>query len=212
METPYKCIHTVIMTQRKNNIVDFKSRDNRSRGNETQEQALERLFNEHGNALLKFLLGRMGNHNSDVDVEDIRQDVFVRLAKRKDLDNLLPAGKKGARTYLYTTANNLIVDLERSKKIRRKHQDAARQRTDEHCAETPDLMVEGIQTQHMLEEAILKLPPTLRQVFVLNRFQFMSYKDIAVSMNLSVRTVEKYVADAVIKIRKQVKRAQEEGL
>ena len=171
---------------------------------------LERLFNEHGVALRRFLLARLG---TSADLDDIAQDVFERLARIDDLEQRIPPGGPGGRTFIYTTANNLIVDMERRKAVRHRHQQAERQGVEEHSfSAAPDAMVEGIRTADALEKAILKLPKKWRQAFVMHRFNQMSYKQIAGKMNLSVRTVEKYVSVALARVRTAVEKSQGRSL
>ena len=49
----------------------------------------------------------------------------------------------------------------------------------------------------LLEKAIGRLPPKCREVFVLSRFSNMTYKQIAASLNISVKTVENQLGKAL---------------
>lgn len=52
-------------------------------------------------------------------------------------------------------------------------------------------------TKKQLEEVLNCLPPTRKQVFVLNRLQGYSYKEIAEQLSISPRTVEKHISLAI---------------
>ncbi|UKT63493.1 RNA polymerase sigma factor [Pedobacter mucosus] len=51
--------------------------------------------------------------------------------------------------------------------------------------------------KQQLESVLNCLPPTRKQVFVLNRLQGYSYKEIAEQLSISPRTVEKHISLAV---------------
>ncbi|WP_316735571.1 RNA polymerase sigma factor [Pedobacter aquatilis] len=52
-------------------------------------------------------------------------------------------------------------------------------------------------TKIQLEAVLNCLPPTRKQVFVLNRLQGYSYKEIAEQLSISPRTVEKHISLAI---------------
>lgn len=52
-------------------------------------------------------------------------------------------------------------------------------------------------TNKQLEMVLNCLPPTRKQVFVLNRLQGYSYKEIAEQLSISPRTVEKHISLAI---------------
>ena len=51
-----------------------------------------------------------------------------------------------------------------------------------------------------------ELKPRWRQAFVLNRFNHMSYHDVAKTMNVSTKTVEKYIGKALLHLRSTLSR------
>ena len=186
------------MTHNKNNVVDFK------RPEESRGQVLERLFNEHGAALRSFLRARLGA----ADVEDVVQEVFVRLARMTDLDSRLPAGGKENRAYIFMAANNMIVDMERRKAVRRRHQEDEKHGGMVDLYDiSPEITVAGVQELGLIEKAIVELPPKWRKAFVFSRFGHLSYKEIAQKMGVTTRTVENYMSNALTKLRSTISRA-----
>ena len=49
--------------------------------------------------------------------------------------------------------------------------------------------------------AIDGMKPHWRRAFVLNRFSQLSYRDVARTMNVSTKTVEKYISKALLHLR-----------
>ncbi len=56
-----------------------------------------------------------------------------------------------------------------------------------------------------IESAINNLPPKCKKVFELSRFNDLKYKEIAESLNISVKTVENQIVIALKRIHEQIK-------
>ena len=163
------------------------------------QQILEQLFREHGEALRSFLLGRVRNK---ADIEDIIQDVFSRLARQKDLNARHHMEARQNRAYIFTMANNLIVDMERRKAVRSQYCVENQQNPAGKVYElSPDVVVVAQEQLSTVKEAIKGLKPTWRTAFVLSRFKHMSYKEISAVMGVTERQVEAFVARAVVKLK-----------
>ncbi len=192
------------MARKESKVVDLKGRRQ-----ETREQVLERLFREHGAALRRFLRGRTG---SDDDLEDVVQEVFLRLAKMDDLDERMGVGRGNSRAFIFTAANHLVVDLERRKAVRWQYKARFRDEASEQVQNvTPDRILSADRDLHMVKDVIMKLRPNCRQAFVLNRFENLSYPQVADRMGISVKHVEKLMSSALVKLRDAARRARETG-
>jgi RNA polymerase sigma-70 factor (ECF subfamily) len=64
-----------------------------------------------------------------------------------------------------------------------------------------DDVVDGRERIRLLARAIAALPPQCAKVFILRKLQGMSQKEIAVRLNISVRTVENHVALGLTRCR-----------
>lgn len=58
---------------------------------------------------------------------------------------------------------------------------------------------------HKLNEAIHKLPDSYREAFVMHRFKEMTYKEIAVQLNVSVKTVDYRIQQALKQLAIELK-------
>ncbi|MDE0443641.1 MAG: hypothetical protein OXL38_16205 [Gammaproteobacteria bacterium] len=90
---------------------------------ETRQQALDRLYDEHAGALRRFITVRVAGN---LDVEDLVQEVYARLARMDAVPERLPAGRRSTRAFLLTVANRLVIDRERHRGVRREHDERLR--------------------------------------------------------------------------------------
>lgn len=171
------------------------------RRRETREQVLERLFNEHGSALRGFLRVRL---DVGSDVEDIVQEVFIKLAKLDGLQDRLQPGRMQNRSFLFAITSNLVVDLERKKRVRRRYAEEQQARAKEELPvnnASPEAITLAKKELEQVKSVLLEMRPCWREAFILNRFRHRSYREVAVDMDISVKTVEKYIKKALIQIR-----------
>ncbi len=173
------------------------------RRRETRTRLLEQLFVEHRSDLRAFLAARLGVTDNS-NLEDVIQEVFIRLAKAKALPPEVVAGQQKGVSYLLATAHHHVIDMERGNARRRRFMEReAREKKSEIAAElTPEKAAIAAERLEQLKQVIDQMRPKWRRVFVLSRFRFMSYKEIARDMGLSVKQVEKHMQNALICIRR----------
>lgn len=166
---------------------------------ETREQTLDRLYAAHAAAVRRFIAARVGN----LDVEDLLQEVYARLARMDALPEKLPPGSRSTRSFLLTVANRLVIDRERHRGVRRQHDEHLRvlRDADESGSPSPESIVLARDDLDAVAAALEELKPQWRRAFVLNRFNYMSYRDVAKAMNVSPKTVEKYIGKALLHLR-----------
>jgi RNA polymerase sigma-70 factor, ECF subfamily len=161
--------------------------------------AFEELIEKH-QALVAGTVARMLGSNSDV--EDIAQQVFIRVWK--SARRYVPRAK--FTTWLLKITRNLVFnELRRTK--RRAHvplqPDAGAEdlplKDDINLA--PDASVLEMELRRTIEEAILQLPETQRMALVLRRYEQLSYEEIADVLNLSVPAVKSVLFRARSELR-----------
>ncbi|QFT53732.1 RNA polymerase sigma factor [Microbulbifer sp. THAF38] len=170
--------------------------------NKARKTLLERLFAEHGQALVRFVARIV---KSPDDAEDIAQHAYLRLQKLSDEKEL-----ENPRAYLYQIANNLAVDQLRRGKLHMEYlnQQASLEgesHSDDHADhQSPERVLAARQQLQSIYEAMDKLPLKCRQAFLLHRTRGLSYSEIAHEMNISVSSVEKYILQALKACRRKV--------
>jgi RNA polymerase sigma-70 factor (ECF subfamily) len=150
--------------------------------------AVNDLYCEHHGWLNGWLRKRLGNA---FDAADLTQDTFVRVIKaRSALDIREP------RPYLSRIANGLLIDLFRRRSLEQAYLEA--------LASLPEALQPSLEEQAILLQALVEidrllqgLGPKVKQVFMLSQFDGLTYPQIAEHMNISVRSVNNYMAKAM---------------
>ena len=158
---------------------------------DAQRAFLVLLFNKYRGALLRHVERLV--HSRD-DAAELVQETYLRVMRRVQSSRFEAA----ARGYLFRTATNLARDHFRRQRFR------AHDRLDE-LAEAdlpegclpPDQTVAADELRTLLRACILELPPVTRAVFLKARSQNLGYAAIARELGLSVRTVERRMAEAM---------------
>lgn len=135
---------------------------------------------------------------SDLDTaQDITQEVFVRLYEKRD-ELLIHTSLKA---FLYTSVKNRCLDYLKSNKIRQKHKEAIQK---ESSVFTEEEEIEQTELQEKIYKAIQSLPDQNQKIFILSRFEGKTNQEIAEELNISKRTVETHISNALKKIRQLV--------
>jgi RNA polymerase sigma factor (sigma-70 family) len=131
------------------------------------------------------------------DVDDLTQDVFVRLAGPGGQTHLLKP-----EAFVFTLARNLVRDRARRLYTKASFQSIAAEDAQLSCGRpTPERRLELEQDLEDVERLLAALKPTAREAFVLHRVHGESYAAIAARMNISVSMVEKHIMSAMQAMR-----------
>jgi len=152
------------------------------------------LYREHRPALAGFLKNRAPAQ----EVGDLLQECFRRLFSSRSYPRIL--GEE-PRAYLFRTARNLLAERHRSRT--RRMADEHRSFEDPNIAgPDPHLALEARDQMRRIEDALARLKPRTRTIFLLHRFDGLSYDEIAAAEGISVKGVEKQIAKAMLAIRR----------
>jgi len=165
--------------------------------------AFEQLIERH-QTLVAGTVARMLGSNSDV--EDIAQQVFIRVWKS--------AGRYVARakftTWLLKITRNLVFNEMRRAK-RHPHlpvqmePEADEIPLKDEATATPDATLLQAELEQAIEKAITLLPETQRMALILRRYEELSYEEIADVLNLSVPAVKSLLFRARTELRELLK-------
>ena len=131
--------------------------------------------------------------------EDVVQEVFVSLWKRRQVQaiEVLPA-------YLHQAVRFQVLKAIRAGKASADFIARLGKVTETIMEEEPVLFKE---MQGLFAEILARMPEDVQDVFLLNREKGMSYREIAMVKNISVKTVEKKMSFALREFRKGVQEA-----
>lgn len=149
--------------------LDATDRDLIARWQRGEERAATLLVERHATAVGRYV----SSLGLRVGVEEVVQDAFVRafgsLASFR--------GESAFRTWLFTIARRLVSDHRRA---RRRHREDSEVQEGDAATEYDALddVIAG-ESQRRMQQALTRLTPTQREVFVLRVNEGMSYKEIA---------------------------------
>ncbi|MBL8268797.1 RNA polymerase sigma factor [Steroidobacter sp.] len=163
---------------------------------------VERLFREHNEALVRFLLVRLRSSHA---AREVAQEAYVRLLR---LDR--PIGTAShLQSLLFRTAANLATDRQRRERKYVSSADWPLFFDNLPDVRTPERQASSAQTAQRLERLIAALPPKCREAFLLNRVDGLDFASIAQRMSLSERMVRAYVSRALLHCRTRVDEFEE---
>ncbi|MBD3287810.1 RNA polymerase sigma-70 factor [candidate division KSB1 bacterium] len=158
-------------------------------------RSFELLFNSYAESLLKFAVRYV--HDLNI-AEDIIQNVFMTVWKyRSELQE-----QKNIKSYLFTITKNQCLKYIRHNKVEQEY--AARELSTESESTTPLDIVQEKETRHSINNAIQELPEKCRIIFCMNRFDRLTYAEIAEIQGISIKTVETQMMRALKYLRKKL--------
>jgi RNA polymerase sigma-70 factor (ECF subfamily) len=157
--------------------------------------AFGRLYKSYFEQLVRFSCNYLNELES---AENVVQDVFCNVWKnRKRLDS-----RKNIKSYLYQAVRNQSLKYIRHQKIRREY--ISNNIFINVDSEPSDSLVKYKELETAVNKAIRKLPKKCYTVFTMNRFNNLSYKEIADILGISVKAVEKQMTRAFKILKKQL--------
>jgi len=137
------------------------------------------------------------------DADDLLQEAYARLWLI-DLSKI-----ENARGYLYAIVRNLLGEHARRARIvpmeRLGEIEALRIPSDE---PGPERQATARQELERLERIVEALPEQGRRAFQLQKFRGLSQREIAQTMNISEKTVEKHLATALLRVLDTLKQEE----
>lgn len=161
-----------------------------------KEENFKWVFEQLYGPVLAYAKTLTNNHDK---AKDIAQNCFIILwQKRPDLID-----SPTLQRFLFTTAYNSFVDLYR--KEQRKNTILDDIKYSMAYEYTSEENVDIDQRIKKLDLVIQQLPPKCQQILLLNKRDGLKYREIAMKMDISVKTVESQMRIAFIKIRESFK-------
>jgi len=162
---------------------------------------IERLYDEHAQALYAFLLNLTRN---EPDTRDLLQEIFVKLAREPDLLD----GVRDERAFLIRLAHNAAIDLirRRGTRARARENFAAEMISPFAPAGDPDETF----SRNELSVALAELPEEQRAVVHLKLWEGLTFEEIAAALEISPNTAASRYRYGLDKLRERLRPVYEE--
>jgi len=161
--------------------------------NVCEDHIFSEVFKTHSKTVFNFIFYKFGNEEK---AHDAVQEAFVKLWQ-----NCAKVSPEKAKSYVYTVANNLYLNVIKAEKVRLKHSESlAKDRTNE----SPEFLMEEKEYKEKLDNALNSLPDNQRTTFLLNRIDGKKYAEIAEIEGVSVKAIEKRMHLALKSLREQI--------
>ena len=165
--------------------------------------AFEQLIERHQTLVIGTIARMLGSNS---DVEDIAQQVFIRVWK--SASRYVPRAK--FTTWLLKITRNLVFNELRRKKRHaliplQQEPEGEEMQLEDKRGQTPDASLLEGELQRAIEAAIGELPETQRMAVVLRRYEELSYEEIAEVLDQSVPAVKSLLFRARTQLRERLK-------
>ena len=152
---------------------------------------LEKLYDEHAEALYRYFLGAT---RLEADAKDLLQDLFVKIARRPDcLERITEV-----RAYLFRMAHNQVIDWARRIKVRRGE---GTEPAEGLClfavSDDPDVA----EFRRQLELALGEVPDDQSEAVRLKLWERMTFDEIAAAMGVPLNTAASRYRYGIEKLR-----------
>lgn len=148
------------------------------------------IFEEQAESLRNYLYYQCKDLQQ---AEDLTQDAFIKL-----WNNCKKVLLEKARGFLYAVSKNAFYNQVAHNKVKFAYAKTPQTTAD---YETPEFKMEESEFMEKLQSAINALPDGQREVFLLNRIDKKTYKEIAELLGVSQKAIEKRMHKALRKLR-----------
>ena len=162
---------------------------------EFNEAALEILFKEYFSPLCAYCQHRFGFELAEA--KEAVHTGFIKLwENREHISSNL-----SVKAYLYKIVSNISLDMLKHNKIVHRHANRVIQDSSVNALGKGFNETELKQLIHDIDTAVGTLPEQMRKIFELSRYEGLKYAEIAIRLDLSVKTVETQMSRALVKLR-----------
>ncbi|OIQ28165.1 MAG: RNA polymerase subunit sigma-70 [Bacteroidetes bacterium MedPE-SWsnd-G2] len=158
-----------------------------------EEKIFSSFFTKYAKNLHNMLYYKYGEQ---LNPQDKVQEAFIKLWQ-----NCAKVPPSKAKSFVYTTANNLMLNAYAHQKVVLKYQQTKPRSS---TNESPEFILEEKQYNEKLQNALAKLTEAQREAFLMNRTEGKRFKEIAALLGISVKAVEKRIYGALKKLKEEI--------
>lgn len=160
-----------------------------------RESAYESLFKEFYKPLTVFASGYVEDLEAG---KEIVQDLFVHLYEKRRTLFITSSIK----SYLFQSVRNRCLNHIKHKQVQKTHHDRMKPELEE--SENLEDKIRETELQHMVSRIVDQLPPQCKRIFNMSRVSGLSNGEIAEQLEISKRTVETQISNALKVLREKL--------
>lgn len=167
------------------------------------DKSFDVLFHMHFSKLHQFAL----RHTNDPELaREMVMDMMLKVWQRKHTlkDNTLSLAP-----FLFHLLKAALVDFYRKKKLELASMEEIRHEPADSVQADSPLQVSQLNAAY--RKALEQLTPRQRMIFEMRYEREMAYSDIATELELSIKTVDRHLCDAVSSLRKYIRKSTTAG-
>lgn len=155
-----------------------------------QNHVFEGIYNKYSKNLHNFLYYKYG---SQINPDDKAQEAFIKL-----WDNCKSVTLEKAKSFLFTVANNLVLNDIKHQKVVLNYQKKPQKN---YTNETPEFILEETQFLEKYKMALASLTEEQRVAFLLNKVEGKKHAEIAEQLGITKKVVEYRIYTAFSKLK-----------
>lgn len=162
-------------------------------------KAFENVFRQYYSALYFYALSILKEQET---AEEIVQDLFYIWWKDREKIQI----KHAIKSYLYGAVRNNSLQYIEHKNVRERYRQKVLTSKQEIQNPTPQQELEQQELQNVLSNTFKKLPERRLRIFQMHRFEGKKYKEIALTLSLSIKTIEAEMTKAYQTLREEIEK------
>lgn len=159
------------------------------------EQSFKELFFRYYALLIAYAHRYVG----DEDAKEITQDLMVWIWEYSETIQI----EVSIKSYLFKAVKNRCLTLIAHNAMKQRVEYQLHESLRGHCDDPDFYVVEELSAR--INEALSRLPETYREAFEMNRFSKMTYQQIGDQLQISPKTVDYRIQQALKILRKELK-------
>ncbi|WP_242119366.1 RNA polymerase sigma factor [Aestuariivivens sediminicola] len=158
------------------------------------ENVFENIYNKYATDLNNFLFYKFG---AQYHPDDKVQEAFIKL-----WDNCKTIAPNKARAYLFTVANNLMLNAIKHNNVVLKY---SKEKQKTYTYETPEFIVEEKEFLEQYKRILESLSEEQRIAFMLSKVEGKKHREIAEILNVTLKVVEYRIYSAFKILKSELK-------
>lgn len=159
-----------------------------------EEVNFKEVYLKNVQAATNFAFYKCGDRDAALDIV---QDAFAKIWEHCSQIEL-----SKAKTYLFTSINNLFLNTVKHQKVVLAY--AKDTPNLDRTNQNPEYILEEEEFKVKLQNAIASLSEAQREVFLMNRIDGKKYREIAEELDISQKAVEKRMSGALKILKEQI--------